>query len=84
MTPDRWKQISQLYEAARVRPPSERAAFLAEACAHDGTLRSEVQALLDQPTSPTVLEGLTPVAVAQALGNERQSDRPAVRRVSRA
>jgi hypothetical protein len=30
MTPDRWKQVSQSYEAARSRPATERAAFLAE------------------------------------------------------
>ncbi len=68
MTPDRWKQISQIYEDARTRRASEREAFLAEACAGDASLQREVQALLDQPTSPQGLEGLTPSMVAQALG----------------
>ena len=57
MTPERWKQVSKLYEAARARPAHERDAFLAEACASDATLRREVQSLLDQPTSPPQLKG---------------------------
>jgi serine/threonine-protein kinase len=69
VTPDRWKQISQLYDAARARPANERAAFLAEACALDGTLLSEVQSLLDHPSAPPALEGLTPSAVARAIGD---------------
>ena len=68
MTPDRWKQISQIYEDARTRRASEREAYLKEACAGDASLQLEVQALLDQPTSPQGLEGLTPSMVAQALG----------------
>jgi serine/threonine protein kinase len=46
---------------------NERAAFLAKACNSDEALRMEVQALLDQPTSPSFLEGLTPSAVAQPM-----------------
>jgi serine/threonine protein kinase/Tol biopolymer transport system component len=68
VTPDRWKQISQIYEDARTRRASEREAYLKEACAGDASLQREVQALLDQPTSPQGLEGLTPSMVAQALG----------------
>ena len=63
MTPDRWKQISQIYADARTRRPSEREAFLAEACAGDASLQRDVQGLLDQPTSPQGLEGLTPSMV---------------------
>jgi serine/threonine protein kinase/Tol biopolymer transport system component len=68
MTPERWKQVSALYDTALARPPGARAAFLAEACGSDEGLRREVQALLDQPTSPTGLDGLTPSAVGQAMG----------------
>jgi serine/threonine-protein kinase len=67
MTPERWKQVSQVYESARARPASARAAFLDQACGGDEALREEVQALLDQPTSPPFLEGLTPSAVARAM-----------------
>jgi Tol biopolymer transport system component len=69
MTPERWKQISQIYEDARLRSASDRVTFLAEACAGDPSLQREVQALLDQPTSPKGLEGVTPSAIAQAMGN---------------
>jgi serine/threonine protein kinase/Tol biopolymer transport system component len=68
MTPDRLKQISQIYADARTRRASEREAFLAEACAGDASLQREVQALLDQSTSPHWLDGLTPSMVAPALG----------------
>jgi WD40 repeat protein len=70
MTPERWKQISRLYEDARLRAASDRVAFLAEACGGDASLQREVQALLDQPTSPKGLEGLTPSVIAEAIGND--------------
>ncbi len=73
MTPERWKQISRIYEDARARPMSGRAAFIATACGSDDELRREVQALLDQPTSPAFLDALTPAAVAAAIGDDARS-----------
>ena len=70
MTPERWKRISHVYEAAHARPATERAGFVAQACGSDETLRLEVQALLDQPTSPPFLEKLTPAVVADAVGDQ--------------
>jgi eukaryotic-like serine/threonine-protein kinase len=46
MEPERWKQIDQLLEAALDRPPSQRAAFLNQACAGDAALRRKVESLL--------------------------------------
>jgi TolB-like protein/Tfp pilus assembly protein PilF len=46
MTPDRWRQLSDVFDAALDRAPAERAAFLACACADDPDLRSEVERLL--------------------------------------
>ncbi len=46
MTPERWQQIETLFHAALERPPSERAAWLPQACANDQTLRTEVEKLL--------------------------------------
>src|SRR5262245_19259454 len=46
MKPERWRQIDQLLEAALERQPEERAAFLADACAGDDSLRLEVESLL--------------------------------------
>jgi serine/threonine protein kinase len=46
MTPERWRQIEQLYHAALERTAEERAAFLATACAGDEALLGEVRSLL--------------------------------------
>ena len=46
MTPERWKRIEELYHEARARPPAERAAFLAAACADDEAMRRDVESLL--------------------------------------
>src|SRR5918911_1583926 len=46
MRPERWQQISTVFQAALARGPAERAAFLREACADDDSLRREVEALL--------------------------------------
>ena len=45
MTPERWGQAEQLYEAARALPPSERTALLEQA---DPELRATVAAILAQ------------------------------------
>jgi eukaryotic-like serine/threonine-protein kinase len=46
MTPEKWKQVTELVEAAFDLAPDERAAFLGEACRGDQSLRGEVEALL--------------------------------------
>jgi len=45
MKTERWRQIEQLYHAAREREPGERGHFLQEACTDD-QLRDEVESLL--------------------------------------
>jgi len=45
MTPERWGQAEELYEAARALPPSERTALLERA---DPELRATVAAILAQ------------------------------------
>jgi len=47
MTPEQWQQIKSLLEEALERDPSERDAFLDEACTGDSSLRAEVEALID-------------------------------------
>jgi len=51
MDPTRWDRIKTLYDEARARPATDRAAFLAGACLDDRELQREVQTLLDQPLS---------------------------------
>ena len=46
MTPERWRQIEQVFQAALEREPAGRAAFLDEACRDDRDLRAEVDTLL--------------------------------------
>jgi hypothetical protein len=46
IVPDRSQLISQLYNAARERDLTERAAFLTAACAGDASLRHEIESLL--------------------------------------
>jgi len=46
LDPERWARVDALFDQASRRPASERAAFLAQACAGDEVLRREVESLL--------------------------------------
>ena len=46
MTPERWRKVEDVLEAAMERAPHERATFLDEVCAGDQSLREEVESLL--------------------------------------
>src|SRR6185436_15379115 len=46
MTPERWQQITNIFQVALQRDESARAAYLNEACAGDDSLRGEVEAML--------------------------------------
>ena len=46
MTPQRFQQISQIYQATLEREPEQRAAFLQQSCGGDPDLRQEVESLL--------------------------------------
>jgi len=47
-TPQQWKKIKEIVGAALEREPAERAPFLERACAHDESLRAEVDSLLSE------------------------------------
>jgi eukaryotic-like serine/threonine-protein kinase len=47
MTPERWHQITEIFNSARERDPGSRKAFLADACREDEALRRDVEAMLD-------------------------------------
>src|SRR6476661_7234873 len=51
MTPERWRQVEEIFQSALDLQPEARAAFLAEACAADTTLKGHVEALLSQHDS---------------------------------
>ena len=46
MTPDRWRRIEEIFQAASEHPAADREAFLDQACGDDAELRSEVASLL--------------------------------------
>ncbi|MBI1851270.1 MAG: serine/threonine protein kinase [Planctomycetes bacterium] len=51
MPEDRVERVKSILARAVSLPPSERSAFVAEACAGDGTLRAEVESLLAHASS---------------------------------
>ncbi|HLJ49318.1 MAG TPA: serine/threonine-protein kinase [Bryobacteraceae bacterium] len=51
MDAERWERIAELYHAAQECVPSERTAFLSQACQDDEELRREVESLLAQDVS---------------------------------
>ena len=55
MTPERWRQIEELFQSALERSPEQRGAFLDQACGHDTDLRERVEQLLGQRTSSAAL-----------------------------
>ena len=46
MTPERYRQIGELYHAALEVETAERPSFLARACAGDDELRRDVESLI--------------------------------------
>jgi serine/threonine-protein kinase len=52
MTPEHWRKVDEIFEAAAERGPEELSAFLDEKCGGDAALRQEVESLLahQQPT----------------------------------
>ncbi|HKR02078.1 MAG TPA: protein kinase, partial [Pyrinomonadaceae bacterium] len=48
MTPERWKEIEEVFQTAIDLPPRERRQYIVEACTGDDTLREQVEALVAQ------------------------------------
>jgi hypothetical protein len=77
LTPDRWREIEAVLEAALDRGPDQRSAWLARVCGTDPDLRSEVESLLDAER----LEDLEPqTADIAALLSDAVAFENAVRR----
>jgi serine/threonine protein kinase/Tfp pilus assembly protein PilF len=73
MTPERWKQIDQLFEAALEIAAERRSAFLQEKCAGDDELRKEVETLLSsEHDAGSSIDG-SPKLVAASLFAQRFS-----------
>src|SRR5437588_3551690 len=52
MTPERYRQIYELFNAASGRDPKARPEFLAALCAGDNDLQQEVEAMLSADAHP--------------------------------
>ena len=64
MTPERYRQVGDLYHAALEVDASERAAFLERACAGDDDLRHEVESLIASHEQATQFIAAPALAVA--------------------
>jgi hypothetical protein len=73
MTPERWRQIEQLYHAALERAPGERASFLDQACGSDEGLRSEIVSLLDAHDQASAFIEAPPGDFAAAMLSDAQN-----------
>jgi len=70
MSPDRLRQVEELYHSTRERERGERGVFLAEACLGDEELRLEVESLLAQSGSGDVMERPALEVAASLLADE--------------
>lgn len=70
-TPERWRQIEVLYEAALAREGAERTSFLEQACGADPGLRREIESLLEADRQAGAF---IETAVADVVGTHRVSN----------
>jgi hypothetical protein len=75
MTPDRWQVVQALFLKAADLAPAAQAAFLAQACAGDPTLRDEILALLEadrrSDEAPFITEAVAAAARRASPGSPR-------------
>jgi hypothetical protein len=72
LTPQRWREVEQVYQSTMDQEPHLRAAFLAAACRGDEGLRREVDSLLDLNHSPVLVDEPAWQAVAELLNDSTQ------------
>jgi eukaryotic-like serine/threonine-protein kinase len=75
MTPERWRQVVEVFDAAVEREPDQRAAFIEEACRGDQALKKEVESLLaaDEPRDGFLKASAAEVVASQYLSHEAES-----------
>src|SRR5690242_1457292 len=72
MTPERWQQVKEIFNAAIARGPQERSSFISQACSGDEQLRSEVESLIaSHEQSGSFIDKPAFEAAASLLANER-------------
>jgi serine/threonine protein kinase len=72
MSPERWRQVEQLYHAALEKEGGERAVFLEAACRNDPELRREVESLLAQGAPSQILNQSLGSIAAEVLSVEER------------
>src|SRR5215470_18248195 len=60
MTPERWREVTEIYGAVVSRAPDQRAAAVAELCGTDETLRREIESLLESQHGASLLDRPAP------------------------
>jgi serine/threonine protein kinase len=77
MTPERYQQIDQIFQAAIRLEPEQRHTFLDEACNGDGTLRGEVESLLTSDSGgASFIDDVAFEAAATLLGSDEPELHP--------
>ena len=72
MTPERWREIEQLYQLALEHEAGQRAAFLVDACRGDEEMRREIESLLTHAEpAEGFMEAPGMAVLAQAIAQER-------------
>src|SRR5213594_2501009 len=72
MTPERWQQVTQIFQSALERDAAERSAFLYQACADDRELRSEVESLISShDQAGDSIEAMAAEAATEMLADEQ-------------
>jgi serine/threonine protein kinase/Tol biopolymer transport system component len=59
MTPERWRQVTEVFHAVLARAESARAGYLDQVCAGDPALRAEVDAMLAIPSESASLDAIS-------------------------
>ncbi len=74
MKPERWQEIERICQSALGMEPTEREAYLKEACARDESLRHEVEALLVNLTEAQgFLKGPAMEAAGKVLAKDQMN-----------
>lgn len=75
MTPERYKQIGDLFHAALELEPAERAVFLDKQCAGDVQLRQEVESLIaSHSDAPDFIGSPAMTVAAELFGNDETDE----------
>ena len=67
MTPERWRQVSEVFHAALMREATVRGPYLDDACADDLALRAEVEAMLTAHATNACLTGAPLTVVSMRI-----------------